>query len=329
MKFPKQDIPESVFLELFVEDFFFCFPKSEPVTIFLDEFFSIVFSYPVAEIVPNHCSNDGERDSDEEMITRPESSYEDHNIHPWNRSSDDWQWLNTCRKKSNEIIPVPNRLDNSPNPYKGSFYPLFMHQWDDYNGKSQEGQEDSDKFCDDGENSLDSAHRWMIQKSQRSARRKQKIPCRRDFNHILRLLVGFIFSMRSEEDREVHEEDDEEEASPNPTFNYRGLVLVGSFCEDSCAGISFTFADFFFRAYLAHILSWIFCIWYVGWIFAGFELITMTTIDVLIIRDNHPFNPIIPNISIPSNCSNESNQGCKCQIEAEHRESIHTWKDKN
>lgn len=91
MKFPKQDIPESVFLELFVEDFFFCFPKSEPVTIFLDEFFSIVFSYPVAEIVPNHCSNDGERDSDEEMITRPESSYEDHNIHPWNRSSDDWQ----------------------------------------------------------------------------------------------------------------------------------------------------------------------------------------------------------------------------------------------
>ena len=89
MEFPEDDIPEPIILDLFFEDLLFCLPDSEPVTVFFDQFATIPFPDPEAEIVPDHGTDDCRDDREGKVIPRPESSDEDHDIHPRNGSSND------------------------------------------------------------------------------------------------------------------------------------------------------------------------------------------------------------------------------------------------
>lgn len=89
MELTESDIPESVFLELSVEDPLLSLPDSEPVTILLDEFFSDLSPYPVTDIVSEHGSDAGCYDGEYEVFLTPESSDEYHHVHPWYCRPDD------------------------------------------------------------------------------------------------------------------------------------------------------------------------------------------------------------------------------------------------
>lgn len=89
MKFAEHDIPKPIFFYLSMEYSSFSFPESDPVSIFFYDFCSIPFSDPVTEIIPEHSTEDGERYGPDEVILPPESSHEDHHIHPRYSSPDD------------------------------------------------------------------------------------------------------------------------------------------------------------------------------------------------------------------------------------------------
>ncbi len=58
MKFSEDNIPKSIFLDLLMEDRSFRLSDSEPVAVFFYKLGSIPFSYPVSEIISEHCSDD-------------------------------------------------------------------------------------------------------------------------------------------------------------------------------------------------------------------------------------------------------------------------------
>ena len=88
MELPEDDIPKSIFLDLPFEDTSFCLPDSEPVTVLYDKFFPEPFPDPVADIVPEHRSEYRRGDGQCEVFSSPESSYEDHYIHPGDGCTD-------------------------------------------------------------------------------------------------------------------------------------------------------------------------------------------------------------------------------------------------
>lgn len=88
MKFPEDDIPKSIFFELFMEYIGFGFSESEPVTVFFYEFDSIPFPDPVSEIVPEHSSDCCQCNRRDDMICSPKSTHQNHHVHPWYRSTD-------------------------------------------------------------------------------------------------------------------------------------------------------------------------------------------------------------------------------------------------
>ncbi len=88
MELSEYDIPESVFLYLSMEYRRFCTTDSEPVTVLLYELSSIPLSDPIAEIVPDHSTEYSREYRRDDMELPPESSYEDHHIHPRHGSSD-------------------------------------------------------------------------------------------------------------------------------------------------------------------------------------------------------------------------------------------------
>lgn len=143
-----------------------------------------------------------------------------------------------------------------------------------------------------------------------------------------RLFSGFIFFVSAKEDREVHEKYHEEKCSPNSSSNHRSLILVGSFCDNTNSRIGFALGYLFFCSSLLYILCWGLGIRNTDWIFTSLEFITTTSSNVFVISDNHPFNPVIADISISYHGSYKTNQRCECQIEAKHRESSHKKKEK-
>lgn len=155
MKFPKHDIPESIFLELSGEDFLFCLPESEPVSVFLDEFTTIPLPDPVPEIIPEHRPDDRREDREEEMISSPESSDKDHHIHPGNRSTDDRERLNTRGEKCDQIVPVSKWLDKLAYPLNPCLDPLGTSERDDEEGECDESEYYREKFRDKWESSFD------------------------------------------------------------------------------------------------------------------------------------------------------------------------------
>ena len=83
MELPKDDIPKSIFLDLSFEYLSFRLAHSHPVTIASDEIMSEPFPDPVADIVAEHRAGYSTYDCQYEVISSPESSYEDHHVHPW------------------------------------------------------------------------------------------------------------------------------------------------------------------------------------------------------------------------------------------------------
>ena len=187
MELPKYDIPESIFFELFVEYFLFSFPHPEPFTVFFDEFFSYLFAYPVTDIVPEHSSNNGDEYRHEEMITRPESSDEDHHVHPGNCRPDDGKWLDTCRGKCYEIIPFTEWLYQLSYPLDSSDYPILPDEWYDEYGKSRYRQKESNCLREKYEELFDMTHASMIWKSEIRAREKEK--------RIIRKYLSFSYNL--------------------------------------------------------------------------------------------------------------------------------------
>jgi hypothetical protein len=91
MELPEYDIPKSIFLYLSLEYTSFCLAYTDPVTILRDELFSPPFPDPVAYIVSEHRSEDSRDDGQYDMLSSPESSDENHHVHPWYRCPDEWE----------------------------------------------------------------------------------------------------------------------------------------------------------------------------------------------------------------------------------------------
>ncbi len=161
MELAERDIPESIFLELSGEDLLFCFSQPEPVSISFDKFSTIPLPDPVAEIVPEHRTDDGSEDREEKVIPCPESSHQYHHIHPWNSSTDNRKWLDTGWEKCDEIVPVTELHDEIPDPCDRSLDPLRMDEWYDEECECEESEYDSEEFCDEWEGSFDHGERGL------------------------------------------------------------------------------------------------------------------------------------------------------------------------
>ncbi len=57
MKFPKDNIPKSIFFDLFFEDFFFRLPESKILAVFFDNLTSDYLTNPVSKRISEHCSD--------------------------------------------------------------------------------------------------------------------------------------------------------------------------------------------------------------------------------------------------------------------------------
>ena len=164
MKLPEDDIPEAIILDLFFEDLLFCLSDSEPVTIFLDELPTIPFADPEAEIVPDHGTDDGRDDREGKMISCPESSDEDHDIHPRNGSSNDRKWLDTGRCERDQVIPWSELLDEFPHPDDRRLDPFRMDERYDHYTKCEECECDRESLGDEWESFFEHEKRalWWL-----------------------------------------------------------------------------------------------------------------------------------------------------------------------
>ncbi len=155
MKLPENDIPKSIFLDLSFEYFCFSSTYTKPIAIFCDKLFSIVFPDPVTDIVSDHRSENREKDRPYKMFLSPKPSDEDHHIHTRNRGSDNRQRLSTCRKKCNEIIPIPNQMDEITNPLDRTRNPIWFYKRNNNNRKGESSKEKGKEFCKEREEIFD------------------------------------------------------------------------------------------------------------------------------------------------------------------------------
>ena len=130
MEFSKNDIPKTIFLNLFFEDFLFCFSESDIVTISMDDLVSIPFSDPISEIVTDHSTDAGKEYRKDEMWFAPESSNQDHDIHPWYSCPDYWERFYTRWCECNQIIPVSESEDELSDPCDGWLDEIWIYQRD-------------------------------------------------------------------------------------------------------------------------------------------------------------------------------------------------------
>ncbi len=155
VKFPEDDIPESIFLYLLVEDLIFCFSESDPVAIFFDNLLPIPFPDPVSEVVPEHRSDDSTEYGPHDMGFPPESTDEDHHVHPWDRRPDDRKWFHTGGKKGNEIVPVPDVSDELSDPLNPDLDPLRSDEGNKNERERKQRKKYSNSFRKVGEGSSD------------------------------------------------------------------------------------------------------------------------------------------------------------------------------
>lgn len=148
MKFSEYYIPEAISLDLSVKDMRLCFADSKPVSIAFYELFSIPFSDPVAEIVPEHGTTYRHGDCEREVHFPPKSTYENHNIHTWHSCSDDGQTLYARREKCDEIIPVSENLHEFSDPYYSVLDPIRFYEWYDNQDKCHEREKYRESFRD-------------------------------------------------------------------------------------------------------------------------------------------------------------------------------------
>jgi hypothetical protein len=129
-----------------MEDRGFGLTDSKPVTIFLDELSSIPFPDPVPQIIPEHSPDDRRCDRSYDMSLSPESTHEDHDIHPRDCCPDDRKGLDTSWKKCNEIIPIPESRDKPSDPLYTNLDPFRSCEWNNDEDKCKQSKKNREKF---------------------------------------------------------------------------------------------------------------------------------------------------------------------------------------
>lgn len=146
VKLSEDDIPESIFFDLSLEYTGLGLSYSEPVSIFCQKLFPEPFPDPVADVVSDHGSSYSRDDSRHQMISSPESSYEDHHIHPWDGCTDKGKWLDTCWEKCDQIVPVSEYFHEISDPGDRDLDPLRSYKWYDDESKSRECEKNRESF---------------------------------------------------------------------------------------------------------------------------------------------------------------------------------------
>ncbi len=164
MKLSENDIPESVLLYLFFEDFLFSFSKTDIVSVFFDNLMSIPFSYPITDVVSDHCSYCSQDYSADNMWLSPESSNKNHYIHSWYCGSDDWEWLRTGTRKGNKIIPTTKRDNEFAYPSNPKLDPIRFYERYHYQYEWENCKKNSDCFRYSYKKALECMHTLMISK---------------------------------------------------------------------------------------------------------------------------------------------------------------------
>lgn len=172
MEFAERDIPESVFFELLMEYFLFSLAHSEPFSVFFYELRTYLFPYPVADIIPEHRTDDCSEYREKEVLSCPESSDEYHDIHPWHCRPDDGKWLDTCRCKCDKIIPIPEWLYEVSYPENSTLYPVLTDERYDDEGQCPDRQYDGYRLREEGKEMFDIMHGTHdIEKKKKSKRK--------------------------------------------------------------------------------------------------------------------------------------------------------------
>ena len=148
MELSQYDIPKSIFFDLLVEDGSLGLAHTEPVSILLDELAPVPFPDPVSEIIPEHSTDDGSEDRQNDMSLPPESTDEDHDIHPRDCCPDDREGFDTCREKCDEIIPASQSLDQLTDPLDPHLDPLGSYERDDDERESEYSKNNREEFRD-------------------------------------------------------------------------------------------------------------------------------------------------------------------------------------
>ena len=151
MKLPENDIPKTIFFYLFFEYFCLSNTNSEPVAIFCNKLFSIIFSDPVTNIVSKHSPENGEKNREKHMLFSPKSPHQNHDIHPRNGRSDDRKGFDTGREKCNKIVPISNHLNKFSYPLDCISNPVRFHKRDDDNHKCKNRKKYGKKFREECE----------------------------------------------------------------------------------------------------------------------------------------------------------------------------------
>ena len=146
VKLSENDIPKPIFLYLFMQYGCFRLSDTEPITILLYELCSIPFPDPVSKIIPEHSTDDGREDCPYDMRLPPESSYKNHDIHPWYCCPDDWKRLYASREKCYEIIPRAESLDELTEPLYTYLDPLRSCERDNHEYKCEKCKENREEF---------------------------------------------------------------------------------------------------------------------------------------------------------------------------------------
>lgn len=148
MKFPKYNIPKAIFLYLLMEYRCLSASHAEPVTIFFDKLSPIPFAYPISKIIPEHSSDDSTEYRSDDVGFSPESSHKNHNIHPRYSGTDNRKWLDACREKCYEIVPVSEWLYQLTDPLDTGLYSLWSYERYNDERESKNSKENCEEFCD-------------------------------------------------------------------------------------------------------------------------------------------------------------------------------------
>ena len=98
------------------------------------------------------------------MGLTPESSYQDHHIHPWHCSTDDREWLDTGTREGDQVVPVAEYGDELSDPRDPVLDPARPHQWDHEKNEWEEGEEYGDDFRKAYEKLFDDFHELIVRK---------------------------------------------------------------------------------------------------------------------------------------------------------------------
>lgn len=116
MKFSENNIPRAIFCDLSIHDFYLCLAESKPLTMLVENLSTILSPEPESEEIPEHRAHTRREKRPDKMRFSPESSDQNHDIHPRKDDPDNRKWLDACWEKCDQIIPHSYVLDEIPDP---------------------------------------------------------------------------------------------------------------------------------------------------------------------------------------------------------------------